>query len=103
MSKGKWFVSMPHGRLRWSVGCVKPEEVGPFTRWFNYNPLSMELRWRFHLWATRKSGNRWESREAWGRCVRGGCCKTVRDALVGLVLQGRFGTWLAETWYGWVR
>jgi hypothetical protein len=21
--------------------------------------------------------------------------------LLGLVLQGRFGTWLAERWYGW--
>lgn len=41
---------------------VSYEEAAPFTRWFNFNPVSMQLRWLYSVWA---SGGTTYTRAIW--------------------------------------
>lgn len=61
---------------------VPYEEATPFTRWFNFNPVAMQVRWLYLVWAS--GGGTTRSRKLWLNYLR----------TLGLITPREFFLWL---------
>lgn len=76
---------------------VSCENATSFTRWFNFNPVAMQLRWLYCVWGA--GGSHWGTRRTWLVYLRTLDCVTPREYLGWLwmvLVQRRCHRWFGR-------
>lgn len=76
---------------------VAYKDATPFIRWFNFNPVSMQLRWLYMVWGA--GGGSQCSRREWLIYLRSLGCVTPREFLGWLwmvLVERRYQRWIVR-------
>lgn len=78
---------------------IPRRDASPFIRWFNFNPVSMQIRWLYYVWGA--NGHPREAHKWWLRYLRTLPLETPEGLLFMLwqMTAGRAYRWLLRVYF----